>query len=349
MAAGDRPLILFDPEPRSRAMLFSDALWNRLAAAAEIVAAEDGKMAAALVDEHIAAAELIIGQTDLPAERLEKAKRLKAIINVEGNFLPNVDYAACFARGIQILSIAPAFALPVAEMALGLALDLARGVTSADRAFREGREAYGLAGNRDAYLLTNSAIGLIGFGNLGRALLPLLMPFRPKLRVFDPWLPDGYLREFGVEPASLKEVLSLSRTVFVLAGVTTENRAMLGAREFALMPDGASLVLMSRAAVVDWQAFTEAAAGGRIRAATDVFPAEPVADDDPVRQNPGLLLSAHRAGGMAEVFRTIGEMVVDDALLILAGLPPVRLQPARRETVGRMRSPPGRSYSREEL
>jgi hypothetical protein len=51
---------------------------------------------------------------------------------------------------------------------------------------------------------------------------------------------------------------------------------------------------------------------------------------------------------MTQVFRTIGEMVVDDALLILAGLPPVRLQPARRETVGRMRSPPGRSYSKEE-
>ena len=79
-----------------------------------------------------------------------------------------------------------------------------------------------------------------------------------------------------------------------------------------------------------------------------MFPAEPVADDDPVRNNPGLLLSAHRAGGMTQVFRTIGEMVVDDALLILAGLPPVRLQPARRETVGRMRSPPGRSYSKEE-
>jgi phosphoglycerate dehydrogenase-like enzyme len=348
MAAADRPVVLFDPEPRSRSMLFSDGDWNRLARAADIVAAGRGKMADAVVDEHIAGAELVIGQTDLPAGRLEKAERLKAVINVEGNFLPNVDYAACFARGIQVLSIAPAFAPPVAEMALGMALDLARGITPADRAFRDGREGYGLSGNRDAYLLTNSPIGLIGFGNLGRALLPLLMPFRPRLRVFDPWLPEGHLREFGLEPASLEEVLSQSRTIFVLAGVTTENRAMLGAREFALMPKGASLLLMSRAAVVDWKAFTEAAASGRIRAATDVFPVEPVAGDDPVRKNPGLLLSAHRAGGMAQVFRTIGEMVVDDALLILAGLPPVRLQPARRETVGRMRSPPGRSYSKEE-
>src|SRR6185312_6901596 len=179
MAAGDRPLILFDPEPRSRGMLFSDQDWNRLAAAADIVADGEGRMSDAVVERHIAEASLIVGQTDLPAARLEKARRLQAVINVEGNFLPNVDYAACFARGIQVLSI-----------------------------------------------------GLIGFGNLGRALLPLLTPFRPKLRVFDPWLPEGYLREFGLEPAPLDEVLSQSRTVFVLAAVTTENQALLGAREF---------------------------------------------------------------------------------------------------------------------
>ncbi len=345
-----RPLILFDPHPRRREMLFDDALWERLNALGRVVVADgEGRMGEDTVEAHIGQVALVIGQTDLPAERLARARSLRAVINVEGNFLPNVDYAGCFSRGIQVLAIAPAFALPVAEMALALALDLARGVTAADRAFREGGEKFGLSGNDGTYLLTDSAVGMIGFGNLGRALLPLLQPFRPRVKVFDPWLPDGYLRDFGVEPAPLEEVLSSSQTIFVLAGVTSDNQAMLGARELALMRDGAAILLMSRAGVVDWQAFTAAAASGRIRAATDVFPAEPVSPDDPVRGNRNLLLSAHRAGGMRQVFRRIGEMVVDDADLILRGLPPVRLQAARAETVGRMRSMPGRSYSREEV
>lgn len=344
-----RPLILFDPYPRTREMLFAPGEWARLETAADIVASPEERLPADLVDRHIGEAAIVIGQTDLSAARLARAQKLKAVVNVEGNFLQNVDYATCFARSIHVLAVAPAFALPVAEMALALALDLARGVTAADRAFRAGAERYGLAGNRDAHVLTGSAIGLVGFGNLGRALLPLLQPFRPTIRVYDPWLPEGYLREQGLVPASLDEVLSSSRTVFVLAGVTEENRAMLGAREFGLMPDGASLVLMSRAGIVDWPAFTRAAASGRLRAATDVFPAEPVAADDPVRRNMNLLLSAHRAGGLHETFRRIGEMVVDDVLLVLAGLPPVRLQPARPETVGRLRSVPGRVYAREEL
>lgn len=345
-----RPVVLFDPYPRRRELLFADAQWQALAKEADVVSTEEeGPMSADLVDRHIGDAVLVIGQTDLASERLARAARLKAIINVEGNFLPNVDYASCFARGIGVLTIAPAFALPVAEMGLAMALDLARGVTAGDRAFRQGRERYGLAGNRGAYMLTGSQIGLIGFGNLGRALLPLLQPFRPLVRVFDPWLPEGYLRQFGVVASTLDEVLSKSRTVFALAGVTAENRGMLSEREFALMPDDASIVLLSRADIVDWPAFTRAAAGGRIRAATDVFPQEPVPAGDAVRNNPGLLLSAHRAGGLGETFRTIGEMVVDDALLILRGLPPVRLQAARRETVGRLRSKPGRTYAKDEV
>lgn len=350
MSGQARPLVIFDPHPRRREMLFDDALWARLDGAARIVAHDgEGRMPDELVERNIAEAAIVIGQTDMPAERLARAKGLKAIVNVEGNFLPNVDYAGCFARGVQVLAIAPAFALPVAEMALAMALDLARGVTAADRAFRAGEEKFGLAGNDGAFLLTGSTIGLIGFGNLGRALLPLLQPFRPKMKVYDPWLPEGYLREFGMTPAPLDEVLSTSRTIFVLAGVTAENEAMIGGRELDLVADGSSLVLMSRAAVVDWRAFMAATASGRIRAATDVFPREPVAADDPVRSNPHLLLSAHRAGGMREVFRRIGEMVVDDVGLILAGLPPVRLQPARPETVGRLRSAPGRSYSKDEV
>ncbi|MCV0395994.1 MAG: hydroxyacid dehydrogenase [Rhizobiaceae bacterium] len=345
----DLPLVLFDPHPRRREMLFDEAMWARLAALARIVAHDgEGRIPDTVLDRHIGEAALVIGQTDLPSDRLAHAAKLRAVINVEGNFLPNVDYAGCFARGIQVLTIAPAFALPVAEMALALALDLARGVTAADRAFREGREKFGLSGNDGTYLLTDSTIGMIGFGNLGRALLPLLQPFRPRVKVYDPWLPDGYLRDFGVVPAPLDEVLSTSQTVFVLAGVTTDNQAMIGARELALLADGAAIVLISRAGVVDWQAFTAAVASGRIRAATDVFPVEPVAADDPVRENLNLLLSAHRAGGMRPIFRKIGEMVIDDAELILKGLPPVRLQAARAETVGRMRSMPGREYTKEE-
>lgn len=341
-----RPTVIVDPWPRTMDLIFTAETRARLDELAEIVVHDDGRMPDAMFEAALPRAVAILGQSDLPVERLERAPNLRAVINVEGNFLPNVDYSECARRGVSVLSVAPCFSLPVAEMGLGLALDLARGITATDRAFREGAEEYGLAGNRNSLLLTGSDIGLVGYGNLGRALRPLLAPFGGTVRVYDPWLPPGYLREQRCIPAPLDVVLATSRVVFLLAGVTEESTGLIGSREIELMEPGAVVVLLSRAPLVAWDAFVNAARTGRIRAATDVFPHEPVAPDDSVRDVRALLLSSHRAGGIPDAFRTMGEMVVEDLDLILRGLPPVRLQQARPETAGRQRSAPGRAYAK---
>ena len=340
-----KPVVLFDPWPRQRRLIFTDALWARLEDLAQIVGPEDRKADPAEFDPHLAEAVALIGQTDLPGTRLARMPKLRAVINVEGNFLQNVDYPACFARGIHVLNIGPVFAVPVAEHALGMAIDLARGIAEHDRRMRAGTEEYGFKGNRDGFLLSGSTIGLVGFGNLGRALLELLRPFRARVLIHDPWLPEGAIRAAGAEPAALDALLGESRVIFVVAGVTAENAGFLDRAKLSLIRRDAVFVLASRAAVVEFPALVELANAGAFRAATDVFPIEPVAKDDAVRRS-ALLLSAHRAGGIPEAMRSIGELVVEDLELVLRGLPPVRLQPARPETVARARSMPGRTYEK---
>ena len=61
-------------------------------------------MPAEMVDRHLPEAVLLLGQTDMPHKRIERAPRLKAIFNVETNFLPNIDYVACRDHGIWVLS-----------------------------------------------------------------------------------------------------------------------------------------------------------------------------------------------------------------------------------------------------
>jgi phosphoglycerate dehydrogenase-like enzyme len=334
------PLILVDPQPRTLDLICDPPTRARLEALGRLVVHEDGRMPDALVDEHLPAAVAVVGQTSLDAGRLARAAELRAIVNVEGNFLPNIDYEACFARGIHVLNASPAFAGPVAEWALGAAIDLARGISAADRAMREGAERYQLEGNGDAFTLAGSTVGIIGFGDVARALRRLLEPFGCPVKAYDPWLPDHVLRRAGVEPAPLEEVLGSSRAIFVMAGATAENAGFLGRRQLGLIAPGSVFVLASRAAVVDFPALAELVAAGRFRAATDVFPVEPVPPGDPVRSVPGLLLSPHLAGGMREAFLEIGRLVVADLELLLAGLPPVACKRAERETVGRLRSRP---------
>jgi phosphoglycerate dehydrogenase-like enzyme len=171
-------------------------------------------------------------------------------------------------------------------------------------------------------------------------MLPLIGPFRCNVSIYDPWVPEAVIEESGCRPATLEDVLSNSRFIFVFAGVTKENQGFLDEKMLKLIGRDANFLLMSRAAVVDFNALNELTLAGRFRAAVDVFPEEPMPADHSVRNNENMILSPHRAGGIPQAFAQIGRMVIDDLQLILRGLPPVRMQEAQRETVKRFASKP---------
>ena len=332
--------IFLAPAPRIVSDIFHENDLLRLRAIGDVVIHEDGPVTDAIFEENAAKAEMIIGQIDLPESRLRRATSLRAVFNVEGNFLSNIDYAYCFRNSIRVLNISPVFAEPVAEAALGMAIDLARGITRSDRHFRQGTEKYGLAANTEALSLFRQTIGFIGLGDLGRAILPLLRPFGCRMRAYDPWLPAEYIQNLGCEASSLDEVLQLSRVIFVVAGATTQNQGFLGAKEFSSMQRGAALILVSRAAVVDFDSMLDFAGKGHIYAATDVFPEEPLPASHRARHTDNVILCAHQAGAMESAIKEIGKMVVADAELIARGLPPILCKVAQPETVDLFRSKP---------
>lgn len=322
------PLIFMDPFPRTEAMVFTPDTEHALRSMARLVTHFGSRADDDLVESVLDDVAIIIGQTAMDQERLDRAPNLEAIINVKANWEPNVDYAYAQSKGIHVLSAAPAMAPAVAEFCLGQAINLARGLPEADRDFRAGIERYGIAGNGDAYSLFDAPVGLIGFGNLGRALVPLLRPFTDQIAVHDPFLPNGYVEGQGLEPMALDALLQSSRFVFVLAGATTDNPGFLDGAKLALVPDDASVILASRAEVVAFDALLAEANDGRLRVAVDVFPEEPVPGDASSRTTKNALFSAHLAGGMAASYARIRAMMLDDVTQILNGRPPVHLQRA---------------------
>ena len=237
-----KPLVLSAPEPRSLDLIFSPAAHDDLHAAYDVCEVEPNEIAD-LPAETLRQVRYIIGQPTLSLETLKQMENLRCIFNVESNLINNMPYDYLFENGIHVVTTGAVFAEPVAEMGLAMALSLARDVVAADQAFQEGRELWGGEGNQTARLLSGSNIGIIGFGDLGKALARLLQGFRAKIHVYDPWLPPSMLRETGVEPASLDHVLRASDTVFVVASVTAENRGFLNAEAFAKMRKGAQFIL----------------------------------------------------------------------------------------------------------
>jgi phosphoglycerate dehydrogenase-like enzyme len=329
-----KPVVILDPHPRTLEEIFSAEDLARLHDLAQVVWGQDAPMPpevlAGVRDEVVA---MIVGRwrghavAELPA--------LRAILEVGGRH-PSpalLDYATCFARNIRVLSCAPAFGPMVAEMALGMALAAGRQIVEGHVAFTQGNERYLHQGNVGTFTLYDQPVGLIGFGGLARALRPLLAPFRCRLSVYDPWLPQTYLHDQGVTPVSLETLLATSQVIFVLAIPSVENQAMLDRALLGRIQPGALLVLMSRAHVVDFDALTELLHAGKFRAAIDVFPQEPLPQDHPIRTAPGVVLSAHRAGSVAGDMHRLGRLAVNDLEAILAGLPPLEMQIAQPEVV----------------
>jgi len=339
MTSPEKPVVISAPEPRNLDLIFSSPARKDLASRYNVTECEPHEIPD-LPDRILAKAHYIIGQPPLSPTLLGRMISLKSILNVEGNLVNNMPYDTIFRRGIHVLTTGQVFALPVAEMGVAMALNLARGIVDADLDFRQGRELWGGESNKGAQLLSGSDVGIVGFGDLGRALRQVLVGFDVKIKVHDPWVPASILRENGVQPASLNEVMTSSDFVFIVAAVTSENQRFLGVDALKSMRRGSAFILLSRAEVVDFDALMQVVSSGHIRAASDVFPQEPLPKNHGARGLGGFLRSAHRAGALDSAFKKMGDMILEDMDLMDRGLPPMRCKRAERETVARMRSKP---------
>ena len=323
-----KPLIIFDPYPRNEEMVYTSDVKKELSEISNLITHFGSRAPDHLIETHLSEVEIIVGQTDMLKERLEKSKKLKAIINVKCNWEPNIDYFEAQRRGIYVLSAAPAMAPAVAEACVGYAISLSRGTLGTYKKFLKSDEKYGIKGNINSYTLFNSDVGFIGFGNLAKSLLPLLKPFNCNISVFDPWLSKEYVESYGVNSSSLDNILSMNQFIFILAGVTNENKGFINKEKLELIKKDSSVILVSRAEVLDFSTFIELAEQNCYRAAVDVFPEEPVPLDAPFRKESNILFTSHVAGALNFSYKNIREMMMNDIRQILKGLPPTCLQRA---------------------
>lgn len=333
-----KPKVILDPNFRRLANIFTPADLARLAAAAELIWARDEQMPEAEIEKVRQEVIAIITGYWRHGD-VARFPKLAAVIEVGGGFPSpaSLDYATCFARGIRVLSCAPAFGPAVAELGLGLALACVRQIAWTDAAFRTSEPNWSHTAFAteigDTFTLYGKQVGFIGFGGLARSLKPLLDPFGCPIQVYDPWLTDAYLRGQGVTPVALETLLATSRVIFVLAVPTASNKALLDRDKLSLIPADAVFILLSRSHVVDFDALTDLLLAGRFRAGIDVFPQEPLPADHPIRRAKHAVLSSHRAGAIGEGLLNIGRLVADDMEAIMRGLVPQAMQLAQPEFI----------------
>lgn len=321
-----KPRLILDQHFRQVEELFRPSAYDELDRMCEIIGGQNWPMDRARLKGNLPGATfLVAAKPELTAEQIASAPGLKATIEVSGAFQAGLDYTACFDRGIEVLSCMPGFMYSVAEMALGMILAGARGLVTEHENFRRRSENWLADNPLTDFTLYGARVGFVGYGAIARETHRLLAPFAPVVEAHDPWISED---EAGVPLVGLDDVLTRNRVIVITASPTAENEAMISADLIARIPQGTLVVLISRAHCVDFPAMVSAARKGQIRLATDVFPDEPIALDDPVRDLRNVILSPHRAAAVPGGRQPIGDMIVHDVRAILDGRPERQLKPA---------------------
>ena len=304
----------FDAATRSR--LTRSFRWRRIAGRSVTAG-----MRAALLD-----ADALITTWDSPRfgdSLLRLAPRLRVIGHCGGEVKGRFP-APLFSR-LTITNAPAPMARPVAELAVALLLYSARNVDGYRAALRRRSNAVYARLHRDGAgdeTLHGRAIGLLGFGKIGRDIAAMLAPFGARLLVHDPFVPAREIRGAGARPVSWPQLLAQSRDLVLAAALTDRTRGLLDARALARLRDGATVVNVARGGLVDLAGLTREVRSGRLRCALDVTdPDEPLPPRHPLRRALGALVTPHVGAAQREVRRAIAAIVTDDLERFFRGRP----------------------------
>jgi C-terminal binding protein len=217
--------------------------------------------------------------------------RLRAIVRM-GVGYDRIDRAACAARGVLVCNVPDYGTMEIADHAMALTLALRRGIVLHHEAQRRASPAGWVPIDTPLVRrLTGQVFGIVGLGRIGTAAALRAKAFGFSVCFYDPYRPNGTELALGIDRArTLDDLLRRADVLSIHTPLTPETRNMIGARELALLPEGAVLVNTARGPIVDLDAVEAALRGGRLAGAgLDVIPVEP-----PVEPLPSLL-RAYRA------------------------------------------------------
>ncbi|WP_226381367.1 NAD(P)-dependent oxidoreductase [Falsiroseomonas ponticola] len=202
--------------------------------------------------------------------------------------ISTIDVPAASAAGVLVTRATPGFTASVAELAIGMMVDLARGVSASSTAYHNGT----LPAVRMGMQLEGRTLGLIGWGRIARRIAPIATAMGMRVVVHDPHAPVE-----GVEAVTRDALLAMSDVVMPLAVSTPETRHLMDAAAFARMKRGALLVNLSRGELVDEAALEAALEGGHLRgAAMDVGSAPDQRPNPRLAARPDVVATPHVGG-----------------------------------------------------
>lgn len=274
------------------------------------------------VIEDIRDAEVVLFTATKINERvINSLEKCKLIIRY-GIGYDNVDLAAAAAKGIYVCNAPNYGIVDVAEHALSLIFATAKKTVRMNDRTREGVWGSGVLG--PFIRLAGKTVGFIGFGNIGKALCKRTNGLDMRALVYDPYVSEDALKEYGAESASFEDLLGAADFVTLHLPLNDKTRHMINKDAFEKMKRTAILINTSRGAIVDEAALIDALEQGKIAGAgLDVFENETDPLDNRLISASNVALTPHVAWNTDIAVTAIHEEVGDNIVRYLNGERPI--------------------------
>ncbi|NPD87739.1 MAG: hypothetical protein HGN29_03400 [Asgard group archaeon] len=249
-------------------------------------------------------AEIFICEGDNVKKTVIENVDLKIIGSTRGD-PNNIDLETATEKGIPVLYAPDRNTISVAELTIGLILALARKLHSVERILHSENEFevnefedyikyYNLF---KGFELQGKTVGIIGLGRIGFSVAKLLLPFRVKFLVNDPYVNQSRLDAINGESVDLEDLLSRSDIITLHCPPTDETDDMIGEKQIKLIQPHALFINTARASIVDEYSLLDALKEKKIAgAALDVFSIEPVDQDNEFLELDNVIVTPHIGG-----------------------------------------------------
>lgn len=245
---------------------------------------------------------------------LENAPQLRVIARY-GTGTDRVDLEAAAERKIVVTNAPGANSVAVAELTVGLLLNLARPILDAAAQTREGQwpRTKGIS-------LQNKTVGIVGLGAIGKAVARRLSGFECQVLAYDVFPDEAFAREFGITLCPMDELLRTADFVTLHVPVLADTKNMVNAAFLQKMKQGAFLINTSRGELVDEAALYDALVSGQLSgAALDAFRQEPPEKENILLTLPQLIPTPHMGAHADSATNAMGQMALLNCLAVLSG------------------------------
>ncbi len=235
----------------------------------------------------------VIAGTEAYTEKVLKSLTDLCIISRCGSGMDNIDLAFCRERGIKVFNTPVGPEQAVAELVIGLALNLLRHVGAQDQALRKGSWE-----KKMGVLFSGKKVGIIGFGRIGREVGRLSHQLGAQVMFCDPLIKSSPVS--WAEQTEFENLLSQCDIITLHVPLNDSTKNIISSKEFDLFKKDAILINCARGGLVDEQALYERLKDKKLAgAALDVFAYEPY--QGPLTTLENVILTPHIGAYAKEV------------------------------------------------